>query len=133
MKYTMNYLKTFEKYDISDIDDILNQISNFLDSNTRNLWISNDEISIYIRRSKRSFKGNVYDFFDFASIDVTEPNNGLFTKILKKFEEIYPDKNIFIESVLTDRFANYIKNVLNFEEESPNYSNNFYKIKQIIN
>jgi len=125
----MNYIKTFEKYDNSDIDDILSKISNFLDSNLRNLWISNNEISIYIRRSKRSFKGNMYDFFDFASIEVTEPGSGLFTKILEKFEELYPDKNIFIESVLTERFANYIRNVLNFEEEMPNYSNNFYKIK----
>jgi hypothetical protein len=125
----MNYLKTFEKYGNSDIDDILNQISNFLNSNLRNLWISNDEIEIFIRKSKRIFNGNTYDFFDFATINVTEPNNGLFTKILKKFEEKYPDKNIFIESVLTERFANYIKNVLKFEEETPNYSNNFYKIK----
>ena len=129
----MNYLKTFEKYDNSYIYDILNQISNFIDSKDRNLWISNNAISIYIRKSKRNFKGNMYDFFDFASIDVTEPGSGLFTKIIKKFEEKYPDKNIFIESVLTERFANYIKNVLNFEEETPNYSNNFYKIKQSIN
>jgi len=128
----MNYLKTFEKYDNSDIDDILNQISKFIKSNLRNLWISNDEIKIYIRKSKRNFKGNMYDFFDFASIDVTEPNSGLFTKILKKFEEEYPDKKIFIESVLTERFADYIKNVLKFEEETPNYSNNFYKIKSNI-
>lgn len=125
----MNYLKTFEKYDNSDIDDILNQISKFINSNTRNMWISNDAISIYIRRSKRSFNRNMYEFFDFASIEVTEPGEGLFTKILERFEELYPDKNIFIESVLTERFANYIKNVLHFEEETPNFSNNFYKIK----
>ena len=125
----MKHLKKFETYSEYDIDDILNKISIFLDSGLRNAWIDNDSIKIYIRKSKRVFKGNVYDFFDFANIEVTEPGTGLFTKILEKFEEIYPTKNIFIESVLTERFSNYIKNVLNFDEEILNNSNNFYKIK----
>lgn len=127
----MKYLKTFDsKYNESDVDDILNQIAAFLKSNNNRTWIGNDAISIYIRKSKRSFKRQMYDFFDFASIDATETGTGLFTQILKKFEEIYPDKNIYIESVLTDRFANYIKNILGFEEpDDINISKNFYKIK----
>jgi hypothetical protein len=122
--------KIFE-YNNNDIDDILNQIDNFLNSTKRNLWIENDEIKIYIRKSKRFFKNRVLDFFDFASIEVENTGQGLFTKILKKFEEIYPDKNIFIESVLTERFADYIKNKLGFEKESDNV-NNFYKIRTTI-
>ena len=59
--------KIFE-YNNNDIDDILNQIDNFLNSTKRNLWIENDEIKIYIRKSKRFFKNRVLDFFDFASI-----------------------------------------------------------------
>lgn len=125
----MKYLRKFESYNNSDVDDILDQISNFLESNSKNIWIGNDSIKIYIRKSKRYFKGNFFDFFDFASIEVENTGQGLFTQILKKFEEIYPDKNIFIESVLTERFANYIKNVLGFEEQEPNESKNFYKIK----
>ncbi len=119
------------EYNTSDVDDILNQINNFLSSGVRNLWIGNDDIKIYIRKSKRNFKGQFLDFFDFASIEVEKTGQGLFTQILKKFEEVYPDKNIFIESVLTERFADYIKNKLGFEEESNNVSNNFYKIKTI--
>lgn len=127
----MRHLKTFEtKFNESDVDDILYQIATFLKSNNNRKWIGNDAISIYIRKSKRSFKGQMYDFFDFASIDATETGTGLFSQILKKFEETYPDKNIYIESVLTDRFANYIKNVLGFEEpDELNISKNFYKIK----
>lgn len=125
----MKYIKKFEMYTESDIDDILNQIGNFLESSQRNLWIGNDLIKIYIRKSKRNFKGQLLDFFDFASIEVEETGQGLFTKILNKFEEIYPDKNIFIESVLTKRFADYIKNKLGFEEPEDNYNRNFYKIK----
>lgn len=52
----MIYLKIYEKYKDSDIDDILNQISYFLKSNIRNIWIGNDSISIYIRKSKRGFE-----------------------------------------------------------------------------
>ena len=122
--------KIFES--VESVDDILNQIDYFLNSNVKNLWIGNEEIKIYVRKSKRYFKGQVFNFFDFASIEVENTGQGLFTQILKKFEEKYPDKNIFIESVLTERFADYIKNKLGFEEESNNVSNNFYKIKNNI-
>lgn len=121
--------KIFEEYKESDVDDVLNKIDQFLNSPQKNMWIGNDEIKIYIRKSKRIFKGKMYDFFDFATIEVENTGQGLFTQILKKFEEKYPDKNIFIESVLTDRFADYIKNKLGFEEPEDNYNRNFYKIK----
>lgn len=121
--------KLFE-YNNSDVDDILNKIDDFLLSPVKNTWIENDEIKIYVRKSKRYFKSQVFDFFDFATIDVENTGHGLFTQILKKFEEKYPEKNIFIESVLTERFADYIKNKLGFEEEPNNISNNFYKIKK---
>lgn len=129
----MKYIKLYEKYNESDVDDILNQISDFLKSNMKNTWIGNESISIYIRKSKRPYKNEMLDFFDFATIDVVETGNGLFTQIVKRFEELYPNMNIFIESVLTDRFASYIKNKLEFEEILPNPSNNFYKIKTINN
>lgn len=105
----MKYLKLFESYNVSDVDDILNQIQYFLDSSDRNSWIGNDSIKIYIRKSKRYINDKLLIFFDFATIEVTETNTGLFTAILNKFEEVYPNKNIFIESVLTERFANYIR------------------------
>ena len=123
--------KIFEGYKQSDVDNILEQISYFLESTQRNAWVENKGIKIYIRKSKRNFKGQMYDFFDFATIEVKKPGQGLFTQILKRFEEIYPDKNIFIESVLTERFADYIKNKLGFEEPDDNYNINFYKIKTI--
>jgi len=123
----MKYLKKFESYNISDVDDILLQIDDFLKSSQRSLWISNDAIKIYIRKSKRYYKGQLLDFFDFATIESTVTGKGLFTKILKDFETNYPDKNIFIESVLTDRFKNTIKNKYGFEES--NDGNNFFKVK----
>lgn len=98
----MIYLKTFEnKYNDYDVDDILNQISFFVRSKDNRRWISNDTIRIYVRKSKRLFHNVFYDFFDFANIEATETGTGLFTQIIKKFEEKYPNKNIFIESVLT--------------------------------
>lgn len=124
----MKYLKLFESYNVSDVDDILNQIQYFLDSSERNKLIDNNSIKIYIRKSKRYINDKLLDFFDFATIEATETNTGLFTEILRRFEEKYPDKNIFIESVLTDRFANYIRK-LGFIEKTPNLENNFYKIK----
>lgn len=123
----MKYLKKFESYNMSDVDDILSQIDDFINSNQRSLWISNDAIKIYIRKSKRYYKGQILDFFDFATIEATETGQGLFTKILNEFEKTYPDKNIFIESVITDRFKDTIKNKWGFEEF--NDDSNFYKVK----
>jgi hypothetical protein len=124
--------KIFEGYKESDVDNILAQIEKFLNSPQRNMWIENKAIKIYIRKSKRNFRGQMFDFFDFAAIEVYKQGQGLFTQVLKRFEEIYPNKNIFIESVLTDRFADYIKNKLGFEEEENNVNRNFYKMKQLI-
>lgn len=130
----MKYLKTFEnKYNDSDVDDIMIQISVFLNSKENRRWIVNDAIRIYVRKSKRIFHNNFYDFFDFASIEATETGTGLFTQIIKKFEERYPNKNIYIESVLSPRFAKYIETVLGFEKpDEINISSNFYKIKNNI-
>lgn len=130
----MKYLKTFEnKYNDSDVDDIMIQISVFLNSKENIRWIGNDAIRIYVRKSKRIFHNNFYDFFDFASIEATETGTGLFTQIIKKFEERYPNKNIYIESVLSPRFAKYIETVLGFEKpDEINISSNFYKIKNNI-
>lgn len=119
--------KMFEEYEESDVDEILDKIDMFIKSPQKNIWIENNAIKIYIRKSKRYFKGEVNDFFDFASISVEKTGKGLFSQILQKFEEIYPDKNIFIESVLTDRFAYYIQHKLGFETDG---NNNFYKIKK---
>lgn len=57
---------------VLDVDDILNQISKFIESNLRNVWVRNDEIDIYVRKSKRMFKGQFLDFFDLASINVIQ-------------------------------------------------------------
>jgi hypothetical protein len=124
--------KIFEGYKESDIDNILKKIDDFLNSPQRNIWVQNKAIKIYIRKSKRNFRGKMFDFFDFATIEVQKQGQGLFTQVLKRFEEIYPDKNIFIESVMTERFADYIKNNLGFEEEENNVNRNFYKMKQLI-
>jgi hypothetical protein len=125
----MKHIKSYETIKVKDVDDVLNQISDFINGPQRNMWIGDNSIKIYIRKSKRMANGQFLEFFDFASIEVYKTGQGLFTEILNKFEKRYPDTNIFIESVLTPRFANYIKNTLDFDEDIPNDSNNFYKIK----
>lgn len=124
---TIGEIKLNENYNISDLEDIMNQISEFIESNVRNKWIFNESLKIYIRNSRRYYKGSVLEFFDFASIEVYKEGSGFFTKLLQEFENRYPDKNIFIESVLTDRFSNYIENKLGFHRIDD--QNNFYKIK----
>jgi len=98
-------------------DEIIRHIEKFMFSNIKNCWVTDDVISIYIRKSKRMYKDQLLDFFDFASINITlseDRGKGLFTNILKSFETQYPEKNIFIESILNDRLYKHLKN-LGFE------------------
>jgi hypothetical protein len=94
--------------------EILRQIEEFMFSNLRNVWISDGIINIYIRKSKRMYKEQLFDFFDFASITVIQPSNrgkGLFTNILNSFEKQYPSKNIFVESIVNDKLYKHLKNI----------------------
>lgn len=127
MKYIKRFdNKLFENIS-SDVNDMLDQISNFINSANRNIWLYNDSMKVYVRKSKRYYNGSLSDFFDFASIVVYEENNGFFTELIREFENRFTDINIFIESVLTDRFANYIENKLGFHRIDD--QNNFYKMK----
>ena len=106
--------ENFEEININDdiqihIDDILNQIEEFMNLPIKNKWIGNDEIKIYIRKSKRYINEKMIDCFDIATIEVEKQGKGLFTKILDQIIQKYPTTNIFIESIMEPRFRGFFK------------------------
>lgn len=99
----MKWILTFESY---DYDPIFNKLDLFLSYTNRNMWLYDDEnnptFSIYVRKGKHSFRGDMYDFIDLASIDIIQERQGegIFTNFLKKLLIKYPDKNFYVESIL---------------------------------
>lgn len=89
----------------------LSQIKTFLESPLTNTYISTKEMNLYVRKSKRFLEGKIYNCFDLARILVYEPNRGkgIFTKFYKELVSTYPEMNIFVESILNERFAERLK------------------------
>lgn len=83
-------------------EKIFNDINQFLNSTIRNTYLYNEYMTLYVRKSKRFIEGKWYDCFDIASVEVIrqERGKGYFTSFLQTFIELYPDKNIFVESIL---------------------------------
>ena len=101
--YVMNYIKTFESYNYSNI---FKQLDLFLTYKNRNMWIYDDEnnpvLSIYVRKAHHRFNGQMYNFLDLASITIEESRQGggIFTNFIKILLDKYPDQNIYVESIL---------------------------------
>lgn len=85
-----------------ELEKLLFKLDQFLKSFDRNMWISNRDIKIYVRKGIHVVTSDrkMYHFIDLASIEVGKPNRGIFTKTLAAILEKYPDRNFFIESVL---------------------------------
>lgn len=94
------------------LDNLIMKIRLFLFKKIRNEWIYFDYGKIYVRQSKRFYNGKLIDCFDIASIEIDEEyrGRGFFKLFLNKFIETYPNKNIFVESILNPKFLVYLKN-----------------------
>lgn len=120
----MNYLKTFESY---NLDSFFNKLDLFLSGDIKNKWIyDNDDnpiISAYVRKSKRYINGRPIEFFDLANISIDESHWGqrIFQNIIKRLIDDY-QFNIYIESILNPVVKHVCKK---FGFTTHNYSNQY--------
>ena len=128
----MKYIKKFENFKYqNDIDNFMNQLNDFiLKSFPKNKWIINDEISLYVRKSKRLINGDMYNFLDLASIEIENKGQGILTQITKSIENKYPKLNLYVESILNKRLIGLLER-LGFTKKESNEPEdiNYYKIK----
>jgi len=78
----------------------------FLNKRVNKLYFQNEKCTIYFTKTKRLVEKNIIDFVTISYI-VVKPkyqNKGLFTSFFEKFKELYPDRNLYIESILDQRF-----------------------------
>jgi len=109
------------------VEQTINDMKDFYDSGLRNSWLRNDNINIYVRKSKRFINNQMIDFLDLATIDIFPQGQGIFTKLLSRILEQFDD-NIFIESILSERFLNFfIEKDFTIQDE---VNHNVYKIRK---
>lgn len=120
----MEYILTFEKYQYN-FTSLLSEIDNFIKSIQRNSHVSDDMITMYIRKSKRYVNGVMDDFIDIASISIDESLWGkkIFTNLIDQLIKIYPDRNFYVESILNPAVETVIKKFgfIKIEGEDINY------------
>jgi N-acetylglutamate synthase-like GNAT family acetyltransferase len=86
----------------------------FLDSNQRNEWITEFNISVYCRKGTHLLTQDIFcDCIDIGSVTVEEDERGkgLFTQFLERVESIaYAEcKAVWVESILEPRLVEFLK------------------------
>ena len=83
-------------------------LDQFIESKQRNKWIQIAGLKIYVRQSYRNHNQVAIQCLDLASIEATDKGNGLFTAILDAILRKYTNYNIFVESILQQRFYDFL-------------------------
>jgi hypothetical protein len=82
------------------MSDIITQLDDFMDSSYRNLWLQDDILTIYVRKSKRIYQGVMVDMIDVANIMTINPEykkQGYFKRFMERVESF--GLPIFVESI----------------------------------
>ena len=78
----------------------------------RNQWISERNISVYVRKSVRMIEGDLVACLDIGSVEVDEEHRGvgIFTGFLQRMEDYGKKLNrtIFVESILEPRLLRFL-------------------------
>ena len=91
----------------------------------RNAWVHEKGFSdLYVRKSYRIVDGQRLFFVDIANVAARHPGLGYFTALVTKLHYGYrhhkkghsgtskmPPQNIYVEAVLSERFANYLERI----------------------
>lgn len=91
------------------------QLDEFLASKKlypRNLWLGDETISVYVRKSRRYLRGtDTKQCLDIATIDVKKDKRGQgrFTRFLQHAQEVNPYPYIYVENVIKERFAEFFR------------------------
>lgn len=78
----------------------------------RHAWIDEPNLRAYVRKTIRYIGREMYNTLDIANVEVTEEERGkkIFTKFLDKVEKAAKERDsiVFIESILSERFYNFL-------------------------
>lgn len=74
---------------------------------TRSMWISDEYMSVYVRKAKRYLSGKMSTTLDIASVTIDEDKQGqgIWTDFLAKAHELNPWDATYVENVLNPILA----------------------------
>lgn len=106
-----------------------NETALFLQSDSKNKWITTDALKVYVRKSFRYYDGRVYRCLDIASVEVEahKRQQGHFRAWFAESEaeaKFFGLDAIFIESVMSSVMSNFCLNhgfTVRDEGLAPNY------------
>lgn len=92
-------------------------IQAFLAGSQRNSWVKIPGMRIYLRHATHLIRTEgepqMVSCLDLASLEAAKPGKGVFTRFLTEFEQYmdtaYPDKAIYVENVMSERFASFFR------------------------
>lgn len=78
------------------------ELNYFLNSTHRNLWIGNDRVAVYVRKSKRYVLGACHPVLDLSSVEVNEEyrRQGIFKDVFFTCRKLSPYPYVYVENVL---------------------------------
>lgn len=87
------------------------ELNYFLSSSQRNLWIGNDRVAVYVRKSKRYVLGTCHSMLDLASIEVNRKykRQGIFKDVFSTFLRLSPYPYVCVENVLTGCLEQWLR------------------------
>lgn len=101
-------MSLYYKGKISMLEDELNY---FFNSKNYNLWIGNDRVDVYVRKSKRYILEVCYPMLDLATVVVNEEYRcqGIFKDILFTCRKLSPYPYVYVENVLEPYLAHWLR------------------------
>jgi hypothetical protein len=85
---------------------------------------------LYLRYGQRNIEGErLRPVLDIASVEVTHPGRGVFTRFLKRVKKMRPGLHLYVESVLSSRFCTGLeKRGFTRTSDSNHLAPNYYQL-----
>lgn len=82
---------------------------------------------LYVRITPRLLEGKTRWTIDLARLTATKPGKGAFTRLVARLRKDHPDMAIYVESVLTSRFADKLAR-MGFKPAPYSHNSCFYML-----
>ena len=87
------------------------QIREFLNDTRKVAWFADADMNVYARKSTRLIEGKLRKTLDIATVEVREEMRckRVFTNFINDMIGMNPFPILFVENIMTDRFAKYFQ------------------------
>lgn len=106
---------------------IADEISRFVDSALRNVWLEDENGKVYVRKSRRFLNGEAITTLDIASIEAIVRGKGFFKTVRVAAEN--SGLSVYVENVLEPRLVDHLLRNGYTMIGDRNFTPCFYKIQ----